>query len=295
MVRLEEVEPDRAVFPYASGLGDPRGDFSTELTLFAKSIFDEDRSVVDLLTANHTYVNERVALLYGIKSVKGDNFQRVTLEHSPRWGLLGKGAVLMAAAYPNRTSPVLRGAFVLKHLAGTPPAAPPAEVPALVEQDTTTSAKFLTVREQMAAHSTTPTCFSCHGVMDPLGFALENFDAVGVWRERDRFAGTSPLDVTGRLPDGTELNGPDDLRKALASRPEQFVQTFVEGLFTYALGRTLDYRDMPTVRKIVREAERDDYRFSSVVWQIVSSDQFQVRRVPQSATEQVTAQIVPAQ
>ena len=293
MVRLEEVEPDRAVFPYASGLGDPRGDFVTELTLFAKSIFDEDRSVVDLLTADHTYVNERVALLYGIRSVKGDNFQRVTLDHSARWGLLGKGAVLMAAAYPNRTSPVLRGAFILKHLAGTPPAAPPAEVPALVEQDTTTTSTFLTVREQMAAHSTSPNCFSCHGIMDPLGFALENFDAVGVWRERDRFAGTSPLDVTGRLPDGTELNGPDDLREALASRPEQFVQTFVEGLFTYALGRTLNHRDMPTVRRIVREAERDDYRFSSVVWQIVSSDQFQIRRVPQSVTAQVAAQNVP--
>jgi hypothetical protein len=294
MVRLEEVEPDRAVFPYASGLGDPRGDFRTELTLFARSIFDEDRSVVDLLTADHTYVNERIALLYGIRTVKGDEFQRVTLEQSPRWGLLGKGAVLMAAAYPNRTSPVLRGAFILKHITGTPPAAPPAEVPALVEQETT-APNFLTVREQMAAHSTAPNCFSCHGVMDPLGFALENFDAVGAWRERDRFAGMSPLDVTGRLPDGTELNGPDDLREALASRPEQFVQTFVEGLFTYALGRTLDYRDMPTVRRIVREAERDDYRFSSVVWAIVSSDQFQIRRVPEGAADQVTAQNVPPQ
>ena len=208
MVRLEEVEPDRAVFPYASGLGDPRGDFVTELTLFAKSIFDEDRSVVDLLTADHTYVNERVALLYGIRSVKGDNFQRVTLEHSARWGLLGKGAVLMAAAYPNRTSPVLRGAFILKHLAGAPPAAPPAEVPALVEQDTTTTSTFLPFASRWPPVRTSPNCFSCHGIMDPLGFALENFDAVGVWRERDRFAGTTPLDVTGRLPDGTELNGP---------------------------------------------------------------------------------------
>jgi hypothetical protein len=285
--RLEEISPDRSIFPYASGSGDLREDFVREIELFANSIFAEDRSVTELLTAKHTFVNQRVALHYGIQNVRGDQFQRVTLEHSPRWGLLGKGAVLMAAAYPNRTSPVLRGAFILEHISGTPPAAPPPNVEALLEDDVT-SRNFRTVRELMMAHSTDPNCFSCHGVMDPLGFALENFDAVGAWRERDRFAATA-LDTTGRLPDGTEIRGPDDLREALLKRPEQFVQTFTERLLTYALGRTLEYADMPTVRRIVREAKEENYRFSSVVRSIVESEQFQVRRMPDAAPA-VTAQ-----
>lgn len=290
---LAEVEPDRDVYPYASGSGDPRPDFVTEITLFVDSIFDEDRGVVDLLTADHTYLNERLALHYGITTVKGEQFRRVRLEDSYRWGLLGKGAVLMTAAYPNRTSPVLRGAYILEHITGTPPAPPPPNVEAL-EEDDVNGRTFRTVRERMEAHSTDPNCFSCHGVMDPLGFALENFDAVGAWRERDRFAGTV-LDTSGRLPDGTEIEGPDDLRKALTRRPEQFVQTFTERLLTYALGRTIGYSDMPTVRKIVREAERDDYRFSSIVMGIVESELFQMRRAPESAQTPVTAQNVAAQ
>ena len=217
MARLDEVEPDRAVFPYASGNGDPRSDYLTELTLFAKSIFDEDRSVLDLMTAKHTYVNERVALLYGIESVKGERFQRVELEDSARWGLLGKGAILMAAAYPNRTSPVLRGAFILEHITGTPPAAPPPNVEALPE-DEGAGKKFTTVREKMIAHATNPTCFSCHGILDPLGFALENFDAVGTWRERDRFAG-DVLDTSGRLPDGTRVAGPGRFARSADATP----------------------------------------------------------------------------
>ena len=278
MQRLNEVVPDTAVFPYASGIGDPRDDFVTELTLFAKSIFDEDRSVIDLLTAKHTYLNERVALHYGIHNVKGDRFRRVELEQSARWGLLGKGAVLMAAAYPNRTSPVLRGAFILQHINGTPPASPPPNVPTLNEADIGTP-KARTVRELMAAHRTNPVCSSCHSVMDPLGFALENFDATGAWRDKDRFAGTV-IDASGELPDGTAVDGPDDLREALASHPEQFAQTFVEGLMTYALGRTLEYYDMPAVRKIVHAAAADDYRFSTIVRGVVQSEQFRMRRVP---------------
>jgi hypothetical protein len=287
--RLEEIEPDRSVFPYASGNGDLRGDFVEEITLFAKSLFDENRGVVDFMTANHTYVNERLALHYGIHSVKGARFQRVDLADSARWGLLGKGAVLMAAAYPNRTSPVLRGAFILESILGTPPAAPPPDVPALKENDANTT-KFKTVRELMSAHSTNPTCFSCHGVMDPLGFALENFDAVGAWRARDRFAGMEPLDTSGKLPDGTLINGPDDLRDALLRRPDQFVQTFTERLLTYALGRTLDYNDMPAVRKIVRDTARDDYRFSSIVWAVVQSEPFQLRRSTVGNALETTAQ-----
>ncbi len=285
--RIDEVVPDRAVFPYASGVGDPRQDFLTELTLFSKSLFDEDRSVVDFLTASHTYVNERVALHYGITNVKGDRFQRVELEDSPRWGLLGKGAVLMAAAYPNRTSPVLRGKFILEHIQGTPPATPPPNVDALNENDIGTT-KALTVREMMAAHRANPACFSCHAVMDPLGFALENFDATGAWRDVDRYAGT-PIDSSGELPDGTAIDGPDDLRQALLRHPEQFVQTFTEKLLMYAMGRPVEYYDMPAVRKIVRDAAADDYRISSVIWGVIQSDQFRKRRAP-GRDAQVVAQ-----
>ncbi len=298
MKRLDEIVPDSSVFPYASGRADPRDDFKTELELFADSIFRpsayaqgapsavegrEDRSVVDLLRATHTYLNERVALHYGITTVKGERFRRVELAESVRWGLLGKGAVLMAAAYPNRTSPVLRGAFILKHIQGVPPATPPPDVPTLDEKDVGTT-KALTVRQMMAKHRASPTCASCHAVMDPLGLALENFDATGMWRDRDRYAG-AVIDASGELPDGTPLKGPDDLRKALLRRPEQFVQTFTEGLMTYATGRKLEYYDMPTVRRIVRGAAAGDYKFSALVQAVVKSDQFRMRRAPQAAAE----------
>jgi mono/diheme cytochrome c family protein len=281
MKRLDEIVPDSAVFPYASGRSDPRDDFRTELTLFADSIFREDRSVVDLLRAPHTYLNERVALHYGITDVKGDRFRRVELANSTRWGLLGKGAVLMAAAYPNRTSPVLRGAFILKHLQGVPPATPPPNVPTLDEKDIGTT-KALTVRQMMATHRASPTCSSCHAVMDPLGLALENFDATGRWRDRDRYANVA-IDSSGELPDGTPIKSPDDLRKALLRHPDQFVQTFTEGLLTYATGRTAQYYDMPTVRRIVRGTAASDHRFSALVQAVVKSDQFKMRRVPQPA------------
>jgi mono/diheme cytochrome c family protein len=289
MKRLDDIVPDTSVFPYASGRSDPREDFRTELTLFADSIFREDRSVVDLLTAKHTFLNERIALHYGITDVKGDRFQRVDLPQSVRWGLLGKGAVLMAAAYPNRTSPVLRGAFVLKHLQGVPPATPPPNVPTLDEKDIGTT-KALTVRQMMAKHRASPTCASCHAVMDPLGLALENFDATGMWRDRDRYAGVA-IDSSGELPDGTPIKGPDDLRQALLRRPEQFVQTFAEGLLTYATGRKLEAYDMPTVRAIVHQAAGSQYRFSALVAGVVHSDQFRMRRVPQPAATQ-TAKLV---
>jgi hypothetical protein len=288
MQRLDEVVPDRTIFPYASGTSDPRPDFLTELTLFSNSIFAEDRSVLDLLDADYTYLNERVALQYGIESVKGDHFRRVHLDDSTRWGLLGKGAVLMAAAYPNSTSPVRRGAFVLEHLMGLPPPTPPMNVPALDETDIGTT-KALTVRELMAKHRQNPACYSCHAVMDPLGFALENFDATAMWRDVDRYARV-PIDASGEMPDGTPIDGPDDLRDALLDKPEQFVQTFTEGLMTYALGRTLQYYDMPAVRRIVRQAARDDYRFSTLVRGIVASDQFRMRRAPEPpAPKEVTA------
>jgi mono/diheme cytochrome c family protein len=278
MSRLDAVVPDNDVFPYASGRLDPRQDFRTELTLYADSVFREDRSVVDLLSAKQTFLNERLALQYGITDVKGDEFRRVELKDSARWGLLGKGAFLMAAAYPNRTSPVLRGKAILMYLEGVPPANPPPNVPTLNDKDIGTT-KALTVRQLMAQHRASPTCSSCHAVMDPLGFALENFDATGMWRDKDRFAGTV-IDSAGELTDGTKVNGPDDLRNALLRRPEQFVQTFVENLLIYAMGRTREYYDMPTVRRIVRETAPKDYKFSAIVQAVVKTDQFRMRRVP---------------
>jgi mono/diheme cytochrome c family protein len=279
MGRLDAIVPDRDVFPNASGRMDPRQDFRTELALFSDSIMREDRSVVDLLRAKHTYLNERLALQYGITDVKGDQFRRVELKDSVRWGLMGKGAILMAAAYPNRTSPVLRGKFILNYIYGVPPVNPPPGVPALNDKDIGTT-KALTVRELMAKHRASPTCASCHALMEPLGFALENFDGTGMWRDKDRFA-NAPIDSAGELPDGTKINGPDDLRNALLRHPEQFVQTFTENLLTYSMGRTRDYYDLPTVRRIVRDTQAKDYRFSAIVQAVVRSDQFRMRRAPQ--------------
>jgi Protein of unknown function (DUF1588)/Protein of unknown function (DUF1585) len=226
------------------------------------------------LTAKYTYVNERLALDYGINDVRGDQFRRVELKDSNRWGLLGKGGVLMATAYPNRTAPVLRGAWILERVTGTPPSPPPPAVPSLKENKT--GEKPRTVRELMAQHRDKPACFACHGILDPLGFALENFDAVGMYRAKDRIVGTA-IDASGVLPDGTKVSGPDDLRNALATNPGQFVQTLTEKLMTYATGRAVNYRDMPTIRAIVRDTAKDNYRFSSIVMHIVNSDQFQKR------------------
>jgi len=283
--KLDEIVPDSATFPFAAnhrdvvGIdGDVRDDMKKEINLFVDSIFREDRSVLDLLTADHTYLNERLALHYGIRTVKGDRFRRVQLEDSNRWGLLGKGSVLMITSYPNRTAPVLRGAWILDNLMGTPPSAPPPNVEAL-QENAAGSKEQHTVRELMAMHSSNPSCNGCHGVMDPLGFALENFDAVGAWREKDRLA-TTGIDASGVLPDGTPINGPEDLRRALVRRPDQFVQNLTERLMTYALGRTVEYGDMPTVRAIVRRSAAEDFRFSSLVMSIVESPAFQMSRIP---------------
>jgi hypothetical protein len=270
---LTEIDPDANLFPYA---GDPRDDFRTELKMFIDSIFREDHSVMDLLGAKYTYLNERLALQYGISDVRGDQWRRVELKDSKRWGLLGKGGVLMLTSYPNRTSVVLRGAWVLERINGTPPASPPPNVEAL--KDTKPGQKPKTLKEQMALHRTKPSCFSCHGIIDPIGFSLENFDAVGTWREKDRMAG-AVIDASGELPDGTKVDGPDSLRTALMANPEQFVQTLTEKLMTYALGRTVEYYDMPTIRSIVRASAKDNYRFSAIVLNIVNSPPFQMREV----------------
>jgi hypothetical protein len=272
--KLEEIVPDRAQFPQAAGLLDPRALMEEELRLFVDSVFRSDRSVVELLTADYTYLNERLAMHYGIETVKGARFREVKLPDESRYGLLGKGAVLMLTAYPNRTSPVLRGAWVQERLLGSPPPAPPADVPELGENKRGEAPR--TLRARLEQHRENPTCYSCHGVMDPLGFALENFNAVGQFRTHDPDTRT-PIDASGTLPDGTVVNSAADLRRALAAHPDKFVLALTENLLTFALGRTTDYRDMPTVRGIVRQAEKDDYRFESLVLGIVESDAFRKR------------------
>lgn len=278
LAKLAEINPDSAIFPGASGAGDLREDFRSEIRLFLDSVFRGNRNVLELLTSDRTYINERLALHYGIANVRGDQFREVQLKDSIRYGLMGKGGVLMVSSYPNRTAPVLRGAYILERITGTPPAAPPPNVEALKENEV--GKKALTVRERMALHSTKKQCFACHGIMDPLGFSLENFDATGKFRSIDRYART-PIDNSGKLPDGTAVDGPDGLRKALLVRPDQFVQTLTEKLMTYALGRVVEYTDMPTVREIVRTSAKDDYRFGSIVMGIVTSDAFQKRRLPE--------------
>jgi hypothetical protein len=277
VAKLDEISPDNRLFPQASGLLDPRSMFREELRLFIQDVLSNNRSVMDLLTANYTFLNERLAEHYGIETVKGDHFRRVTLEDDARYGLLGKGAILMLTAYPNRTSPVLRGAWILERVLGSPPAPPPPNVPTLAENRPGQQAK--TVRERMEQHRSKPGCFGCHGVMDPLGMALENFSAVGQFRTHDQETLTA-IDSSGTLPDGAAIKGPGDLRRALAARPDRFVQAFTENLLTYALGRSLDYSDMPAVRSIVRGAEKDDYRFESIVLGIISSDAFRKRETP---------------
>jgi mono/diheme cytochrome c family protein len=270
---IDTIDPDAVIFPnFDDGLRDA---FRKEMELFVDSVLREDRSVLDLLTADFTYVNERLALHYGIPNVRGERFRRVTLADPNRWGLLGKGSVLMTTSYANRTAPVLRGAWILDNLIGAPPAAPPPDVEGFKENKEGEKAR--SVREIMEQHRSKPSCNACHGVMDPLGFALENFDAIGEWRSKDRYAGTA-IDASGKLVDGTPVTSPADLRKALMKRPAQFVQTMTEKLMTYALGRSVEYYDMPAVRAIVRDAARDNYRFSSIVMGIVKSPPFQMRK-----------------
>jgi len=272
VARLEEIAPDPRLFPYASGFSDIREPFRQELRLFIDDIFRNNASVLELLSSDRTFVNERLALHYGIQNVKGDQFRPVTLTESARRGLLGKGAVLMLTSYPNRTAPVLRGAWILERITGTPPGTPPPNVGNLKEESPGRMPR--TIREQMNEHSKRSNCFACHGIMDPLGFALENFDAVGQYRKVDRTTRVG-IDSSGKLPDGTVLEGPDDLRKALLGRSGQFVQTLTEKLMEYGLGRPLEFTDMPTARAISRGVAKDDYRFASLILAIVESDQFQ--------------------
>jgi hypothetical protein len=249
-----------------------REGFRKETDLFFDSIIHEDRSVLDLLNANYTFVNERLARHYGIPDVYGSRFRRVTITDDARRGLLGQGSFLLVTSYATRTSPVLRGKWILENVLGTPVPPPPPNVPALKEN--APGAKPLSVRARLEEHRKNPACAVCHKIMDPVGFALENFDAVGQWRDVD--AG-NPIDASGVLVDGTKVDGPVALRQAIASRPQTFAATMTEKMLTYALGRGLDYYDMPVVRGIVREMGQNDYRFSSLVLGIVKSAPFQMR------------------
>jgi len=270
---VPNVLPNSDLFPdFDDNL---RQSMRRETELFFESIIREDHSVVDLLAADYTFVNERLARHYGIPDIYGSRFRRVAITDDARKGLLGQASILAVTSHAERTSPVVRGKFILENILGTPVPPPPPDVPALKE--TAAGDKPKTMREQMAEHRANAACATCHKVMDPIGFALENFDAVGAWRTRE--AGGA-IDASGQLADGTSVDGVVTLREALVRRPDMFASTLTEKLLTYGLGRGLDYYDMPVVRAIVRDAARSDHRFSSIVMGIVRSTPFQMRTAP---------------
>ena len=273
---LPGIVPNSDLFPdFDDNL---RQAFQREAELFFDSMIREDRSALDLMLADDTFVNERLASHYGIAGVFGSHFRHVRLEDENRRGLLGKGAVLLATSHPNTTSPVLRGKWILENILGAPPPPPPPDLDTALKEDDS-GAPPHTMREQMERHRESPVCAGCHQVMDPIGFALENFDATGAWRTtNDRGTPLNPADV---LFDGTEMEGVADLRRALLRRPDTFVQTLTEKLLIYALGRGLGYEDMPVVRQIVRNAERQDYRFTGLLMEIINSTPFQMRIKPE--------------
>jgi hypothetical protein len=269
---LETIIPDARAFPdFDDNL---RQAMRRETELFFESIMRENRNVLDLLSANYTFLNERLAKHYGIPNVYDSYFRRVTFDaNSVRGGLLGQASILTVTSYADRTSPVIRGKWILTNIVGSPPPPPPPNVPPLPANAST--GKVLTMRERMAAHRANQPCAGCHRLMDPVGFSLENYDAVGRWRTTDE---ETPIEASGNLPDGAQFVGVSGLRHALLSRPELFVTTLTEKLLTYGLGRGLESYDAAAVRKIVRDAKSDDYRFSSLILGIVNSTPFEMRR-----------------
>ena len=232
----------------------------------------ENRSVLDLLTADYTFLNERLARHYGVPGIYGDRFRRVQVTDDQRRGLLGQGSILTVTSYATRTSPVLRGKWILENLLGAPPPPPPPNVPDLEKSG---NAEDLSIRERMVKHRANPACAVCHARMDPYGFGLENFDAIGRWRASE--GDGKPIDASDTLPDGTKFNGPSELRAAIVSHPEEFIKTFTRKLLTYAVGRGLEYYDEPAVRHVAGRAARDGYTFSSIVVGIVTSDPFRMK------------------
>jgi hypothetical protein len=269
---LDQVKPDQDAFPEF----DPtlRDAFQRETTLFFRDILRANRPVTDLLSANFTYINQRLAEHYGIPGVYGSQFRRVTLNDPNRGGLLGQGSLLTVTSYPNRTSVVQRGKWVLDNLLGSPPPAPPANVPALEAH--AKDGRQLTMREQMEAHRANPVCASCHSRMDPIGFALENYDGVGKWRLKD---GGNAIDATGKLPDGTTFVGPVGLKNLLLEKHrDEFIATFTEKLMIYALGRGVEYYDRPAMRDIIRDAAKQNSTIPALIQSVVKNPQFQMRR-----------------
>jgi len=268
--QLKNSNPDAREFPdFDDNL---RQAFQRETQMLFESVLREDRSVLDLLNADYTFVNERLAKHYGIANIYGPDFRRVPVPSDARRGLLGQGSMLLVTSNANRTSPVQRGKWILENLLGSPPPLPPPNVPPLKENANATAAT--SVRERMEEHRSNPACAGCHKIMDPIGLALENFDGVGQWRTLDS---GFRIDASGQLVDGTAIDGPASLRKALLDRPEAFVGAMTEKLLMYGVGRETKYYDMPVVRTIMRDAGRDRYRFSELVLGIVKSAPFQMR------------------
>ncbi len=270
---LDSVQPSRVLFAdFDDGL---RLAFQRETELFFESVVREDRSVLELITADYTYVNDRLARHYGIPGIQGSHFRRVALAGGDRGGLLGHGSILTITSHPVRTSPVFRGKWILTNLLGTPPPDPPANVPPLPEQSGAYADRAPSMRERMAAHRDNPACASCHSMIDPLGFGLERFDPIGRLRDVDELY--KPIDGSGVLPDGTAFDGVAELRAALVRRPDRFVGALTEKLLTYAIGRGVEYYDMPAVRQIQREAADTDHRWESIILGITKSTPFRMR------------------
>ena len=278
---LLTIAPNSDEFPDFDN--DLRESFRTEAELFFASVLREDRNVLDLMTADYTFVNERLGRHYGIPGVYGSRFRRVTLTDDNRRGLLGKGGVLLVTSHADRTAPTVRGKWILENILGSPPPAPPPNVPPLQAQP---GAAPKTMRDRLEQHRANPACASCHRAMDPLGFTLENFDAVGAWRALDS---GNPIDASGQLTDGTVVTGVAGLRQALLRKPEIFVTTLTEKLMIYALGRGLQPADMPVVRRIVRESAAQDYRFSALIGGVIRSTPFRMRTTAHPAATGVQA------
>lgn len=280
---LNSQPRDPNVFPnYDANLRDA---FRKETEMLFQTVMREDRNVLELLTADYTFVNQRLAQHYGIPGIYGSNFRRVKITDPNRRGILGQGSFLTVTSESNRTSPVKRGKYILETILGTPPPAPPPNVPALKENDES-GRNATTLRARLALHREAATCSTCHSVMDPIGLALENFDAVGRWRTKEL---GGQIDTAGQLADGTKVSGPTELRDALMKRPAQFVGTMTEKMLTYALGRAVEPRDMPVVRDIARQAEKQNFKFSAIVIGIVKSTPFQMKKVPEAKPAQVAA------
>jgi Protein of unknown function (DUF1588)/Protein of unknown function (DUF1592)/Protein of unknown function (DUF1585) len=282
-LRLQDVDKVHPDPNYSPNFDDNLAEMMRrETILFFNNLVHEDRSVLDLFQADYTFVNERLARHYGIPGIAGDHFRRVQYPDDTRRGLLGQGSVLVQTSLANRTSPVLRGKWVMEVLMGTPPPPPPPDVPPLDDTGDAKDGRLLTTRERMELHRKNPTCNSCHRFMDPIGLALDNFDVIGKWRVREN---GQPLDTRGDYYDGTPVTNPGELTRALMKRPVPLVRTFTENLLAYALGRRTEYFDQPAIRAIAKTAAANDYRMSSFILGVIKSDAFLMKQAEAVGTQ----------